>query len=76
MNYVFDEPIITAEENEVRSEKSKLIYDIAIKEKLTLECMLKRLQEVNKDPSKAVEHMHVLSLTTEALSKLDDLKLK
>lgn len=49
------------------NEEQAQIKKIAKKEKLTLECMSRRLEEAIKDPTKAYHHIHILTLTTEAL---------
>ena len=57
------------------NEEQKTVYDAQKKEKRTLESITRRLQEANKNPSKALKHIHILTLNAEAILNLSHLKL-
>lgn len=47
--------------------EQQIILRAASKEKLTLESFTRRLEEANKNPTRALNHIHVLTLCAEAV---------
>lgn len=56
--------------------EQQIVLSAASKEKLTLESFTRRLEEANKNPTRALKHIHVITLCAEAIQTIDPMKLE